>query len=227
METLPTFCINLDRSVERWTRMERIFKKHAITNVIRWSASTPETLEEYEFDQGMTPYEKACALSHYRLWKYIVENNISRAFILEDDACFRHDWLKIFNIKLATLDQEDPHWHALFLNAFDWVLPLETWAMAFQQCLTGGYLISYEGASLLLRIAEKRLSVADAMTKSLQSLGHSYTYFPWLIIQLGQDSTLMNNYQADHQRVLMYLARVGYNINNYDDYESGDKILVS
>ena len=58
--------------------------------------------------------------------------------------------------------------------------------------------------------------VADAMTKVLQSFGKSYMYYPWLIIQQGKDSTLNNNFNADHQRVLLYLNRINYSIENYD-----------
>ena len=103
MDTLQIFCINLDSSTDRWNRMKALFDKYML-NVNRWKATTIEETSEYIFEDGMTLYEKACSTSHFLLWKYIVENNISKAFILEDDACFRHDWINILEDKLKKMN---------------------------------------------------------------------------------------------------------------------------
>ena len=36
--------------------------------------------------------EIGCSLSHYNVWKYIVDNNIQKTLILEDDCFFKYDF---------------------------------------------------------------------------------------------------------------------------------------
>ena len=107
----------------------------------------------------------------------------------------------------------------IFLNAFDDTPYIEQWSLALNQCLAAGYILSLEGARILVQLFDNCVHVADHMTKVLQSMGHSYMYYPWLMIQLGKDSTLNNNFNADHQRVLLYLNRINYSIKNYEDQE--------
>ena len=56
---------------------------------------------------------------------------------------------------------------------------------------------------------------SDWMTSRLQKMRHSYTYFPWLIIQDGYESTIGSNVNDDHNKVLRCLNNISYNISNY------------
>jgi len=52
----------------------------------------------YMLKRTITVGEIGCALSHYNIWKYIVDNNIDRALILEDDVLFLNDFNKMLKI---------------------------------------------------------------------------------------------------------------------------------
>jgi len=53
------------------------------------------------------------------------------------------------------------------------------------------------------------------MTSRLQLLGHSYVYYPWLIIQEGNYSTIGSGIYADHEKVMRCLNSINYYIKNY------------
>jgi hypothetical protein len=46
-------------------------------------------------------------------------------------------------------------------------------------------------------------------------MGHSYSYFPWLIIQEGDESTIGSGVEADHAKVVRCLGEIGYELANY------------
>ena len=51
---------------------------------------------------------------------------------------------------------------------------------------------------------------SDWMLVNLQKYGNSYSYYPWLIIQEGYESTIGSNVDADHQKVIRCLNEIGY-----------------
>ena len=53
------------------------------------------------------------------------------------------------------------------------------------------------------------------MTSRLQLHGHSYSYFPWLIIQEGKDSDIGSNLEADREKVLHCLNKIQYSLDHY------------
>jgi hypothetical protein len=53
------------------------------------------------------------------------------------------------------------------------------------------------------------------MTTRLQLYGHSYCYFPWVIIQEGKDTNIGSNLEADHEKVLRCLGEIDYGLENY------------
>ena len=56
------------------------------------------------------PYTQAtigCALSHYYVWKFIIQNNIKQALVLEDDALLNGAKLKHLDYIQNHLDQYD------------------------------------------------------------------------------------------------------------------------
>ena len=63
---------------------------------------------------------------------------------------------------------------------------------------------------------ENNYAVVDWMSSKLELNGHSYSYFPWLIIQEGIETTVGSNVDADHQKVLRCLSEINYDINNYN-----------
>lgn len=207
-----TFCISLARHSERWARMQARFTDENL-EVTRWIASIPDTLTD-KFHDYLSPGERACAQSHIRIWRHMLENKIEYALILEDDARFDKNW----RTKLGEFQIDDPYWDMLLLNASEPVDPTFIWMDVQEQYLTAGYILSIRGAVRLLQWFEGNFASSDWMTSRLQQNNHSYCYFPWLIIQEGLDSTLKKEgetHDADHAKVVRCLGEIGYDLSNY------------
>ena len=214
-----TFCISLESAPDRWSRMSSRFRKFNTSevedptslDVFRWIASTPDNLTE-KFADYMNPGQRACAQSHFLIWQHVVSENLPYSLILEDDAMFDRQWLA----KLSALDIGEGEWDAIFLNVSEEISPPDKWTLVTDQYLTGGYVLSLEGAKRLLGMFSMELWGADWMTTRLQTMGRSWSYFPWLIIQEGFDSTIGSGVEADHSKVVRLLGDIGYDLGkNY------------
>jgi GR25 family glycosyltransferase involved in LPS biosynthesis len=103
----------------------------------------------------------------------------------------------------------------VFLNVSEPNPTMFQWISARDQYLTGAYILSLGGAKRLLQMFSHEYASADWMTTRLQTQGHSYTYFPWLVIQEGYESTIGSGVEADHAKVLRCLGEIHYDLNNY------------
>jgi hypothetical protein len=128
---------------------------------------------------------------------------------MEDDACFDRDWLK----KLEELNVK--RWDAIFLNASESESKTFTWVKANEQYLTGAYIVSRRCLYYLLETFRNKIYAADYMTTTLQKMGYSYTYFPWLVIQDGLESTIGSGVVEDHEKVKRCLKDIDYSLSNY------------
>ena len=207
-----TFCISLYSKPERWKNMENRFKQLNI-EVTRFRAISQLDELNVPFASYLSSSQKFCSQSHINIWHKIVDTNLSYALILEDDACFDIMWKEKLNI----FEQEinDPELDAIFLNVSEPIKDLNKWVIADEQYLTGGYILTFKGAKLLLDMFSNCFYASDWMTSRLQKMRHSYTYFPWLIIQDGYESTIGSNVNDDHNKVLRCLNNISYNISNY------------
>ena len=207
-----TFCISLLSNTERCVKMERRLKNLNLSVTI-WPASTPDNLTD-NFIGYLNNLSRACSQSHWNVWKHIINNNIEYALILEDDACFD----KLFFEKLNQFwkDVNDKEWDCVFLNASEEITPTYKWILAHEQYLTGGYILSNNGAQKLIQMYSNCLHNADWMTSRLQLYNHCYSYFPWLIIQEGNESTIGSSVDADHEKVVRLLNKIDYSLENYD-----------
>ena len=201
-----TFCISLFSHNTRWETMSKRFSILHL-EVTRIEASTEKDLCDVFLDNTVcgspSLLQKCCSQSHIQLWRHIVALDLEYAFILEDDARFVKDWKqKLDKINL------DEHWDAIFLNAFDPVSPMDSWEIVSHQCLTGGYILSRKGVRRILEMFSSGFYVADWMTEQLQNDGHCYSYFPWLIIQDGYDSTIGGDADENYRKVLFYLNEI-------------------
>lgn len=104
----------------------------------------------------------------------------------------------------------------ILLNASEPIQPRDKWVKVTEQFLCGGYILSKKGAKNLIAMFENNYAMSDWMTSRLELQGHSYSYFPWLIIQEGKETTIGSNIDADNQKVLKCLSEINYNIENYD-----------
>lgn len=208
-----TFCIHLNSNTER---LENIRKRFEVLNldVTIWPASTPEDIKD-TFPFYLNGGQKGCAQSHINIWKFMEENKIEYALVLEDDACFDKEWKN--KLDRFCKSNEDKEWDAIFLNASEPIEPRDTWVCTKEneQYLTAGYVISNKGARTLLRDFNNCYFSSDWMTSRLQLHGHSYSYFPWLIIQEGKDSDIGSNLEADREKVIRCLNEIHYSLENY------------
>ena len=193
-----TFCISLDT---RWPRMSDRLNALGI-DCERWIASIPETVVD-RFAGYLSGGQRACGQSHVNVWRTIISRDLEYALILEDDAMFSSDWREKLDL-LGGVD--DPDWDAVFLNASEPIIPENTWVVARDQYLTGAYILSRRGAQCLLEWYADEFTASDWMTVHLQSRGHSYSHFPWLVIQEGQESTIGSEVEADHAKVIRCLG---------------------
>lgn len=218
IKDIPIFCINLKEATTRWNRIKKRFDYFNL-DVRRWEASTIKEINNYNYVNWIMPHHiaRAISISHFKIWKYQVDNNIPIIFILEDDAVFRKDWIDIVNNKLNIIDAEDPNWNMLLLNAFEITHPKESWSSARNQYLAGGYILTLSGAKWLVNTYGGALDSADLMTMNLQNLNHSYTYFPWLIIQEQLDSFRQPDGSQinDWNKLKKSLDEANYSIDNY------------
>lgn len=214
IQDIPTFCVNLEDAKDRWNQINEQAKHYSIT-IHRWNASTPSDTDNIHFCQSLTGGQRACALSHIRLWHHALEEKYDYIFILEDDALFRKDWISVINEKLELLESEDPEWDSIFLNCSEEINPPNTWSMIKRQAMTAGYILSKQAIQFLLQRYNNNWACADWMTQVLQERGHSYSIFPWLIIQDGSQSYIQQNNSHDYEKVLRLLNSINYSIDNY------------
>jgi glycosyl transferase family 25 len=205
-----TFCISLVTATERQERMQRRFRDFGM-DVTGWVASTPDILVD-AFHSAMRPSEKACAQSHISIWRFMVQENLEYALILEDDACFDKDW----QLKLQQFSEQvlDPDWNVIMLNASESMTPIHTWLPAKEQYLTAGYILSQQGAKQLLEQFQGHFCGSDWMLTRLQLHGHAYCYFPWLIIQEGRDSSIREDCGPDRDKVVRLLKEIDYDLDH-------------
>lgn len=102
------YCINLDREVGRWQKMEVRLKMLGIRDrVIRFSAiETPES------------HHIGCALSHRNIIENARKKGFQNVLVLEDDAMFHDETLKHLSNSLVELKHLD--WNAFYLGGMKW-----------------------------------------------------------------------------------------------------------
>jgi len=213
-----TFCISLESHQHRWKKMEARFIDTNLS-VTRWQASRANKTDIIDnFQDYLNAGQKGCAQSHIQVWRYIKSHpEIEYAMVLEDDACFDKEWRKKLNQFFD--DIKDPHkkenWELILLNASEPIHIQNQWVQVEEQFLTGGYIISQRGVDAILNMFHNNYASSDWMTSRLQLRWNSYCYFPWLIIQEGDESTIGSGVDADHAKVVRCLAEIEYPIENY------------
>lgn len=206
-----TFCISLESNTKRWLKMENRFDIFHL-NVTRWNACNGEDSNLIDnFYNGLNTGQKGCSQSHLSIYKHILDINLPYALILEDDACFDINW----KTKLSEFKNNDNDWDLIILNGSEPIIPSFQWILQTEQYLTAGYIISNKGAKQILNSWRGCYHASDWMTTRLQLQGHSYCYFPWLIIQEGKDSNIGQQVEADHEKVLKCLKEINYSLENY------------
>ena len=124
----------------------------------------------------LMPAEIGCYLSHYNLWKRIADSNIPAAIVLEDDAVFFDDFLRIA-AAAANIPYE---WDVIHLrptpkNKKESTLckiddSYSVCRMKGKVISTIGYLVSLAGAK---KLAEELYEMSDAVDWALATYWHT------------------------------------------------------
>lgn len=208
------FCISLQSHETRWKRMKQKLVLAGLHRVTRFPAAIGGTADIVDHFAGyLNNGQKGCSQSHINLWRHMIREQLPYALILEDDACFDKDW----RVQLNAFHEHvsDPDWELILLNASEPCVPLHRWMPAREQLLTAGYILSIRGARRLLELFAHEYCASDWMTSRIQYYGHSYCYFPWPIIQEGNESTIGSRYTEDHAKVIKCLQEIDYSLNHY------------
>jgi len=215
-----TFCISVNEN--RWKKMSRRFEYEGL-DVMRWKAVLPDETVDVFFE-GLNPLQRACAQSHINIWKYALESGLEYVFIMEDDACFKIRWrdalAEIYNMLYDVTPEGEGEefvisWDAIFLNASEPMPYMNSWGIVKEQYFGGGYILSKQGVKWLLDRFRAKYYSTDWMTTRLQERNMSYSYYPWLIIQEGKESTIGSGVDLDHAKVVRCLGQIDYSLDNY------------
>lgn len=205
-----SFCISLFSNERRLKKMQERFDKLGM-DVTRFQASTPQDVKG-NFAAHLNVGQKCCALSHFRLWEQIFMSGLEYALIIEDDARFDVEWREKLDGCFHNLNAD---WDAVFLNCSEPIVPAFQWQKIQEQYLTGGYVISKKGVAKILGLFSQMHYASDWMTSRLQTMGNCYSYFPWLIVQDGSESTIGSDYSADHLKVVRCLNEINYDLDEH------------
>ncbi|KAI6244066.1 Glycosyltransferase 25 family member [Aphelenchoides fujianensis] len=163
--------VNLERRPERMQRMERVMRTLGI-EFTRFDATDGRLLTErelapiHELPGYLDPFHKrplkrgeiGCFLSHYRIWTEIVDEELDRALVFEDDIRFTENATRILRGLIEDLTKERTDWDLIYLGrkkndpqAKEFFVPghryLSTVTYSYW---TLGYAISRQGAQKLL-----------------------------------------------------------------------------
>lgn len=103
------YWINLDSSTQRFKHMKTLLDKNKLRNK-RISAVNAEMLDlknfKYKIHQGISKYEVACTLSHYKAIVQADADGVEYALICEDDITF--DYLRHHHLPIIKLFESKP-----------------------------------------------------------------------------------------------------------------------
>jgi GR25 family glycosyltransferase involved in LPS biosynthesis len=167
IKKLPVIILNLKRETARKNHMIEKIRKTEINNYIFLEAVDGEyELKKFNFKvipDWKDPIDKkkinvgyiGCTLSHYLAWKYILDNKINIALILEDDTTFNSN----FDSVMKQILNSEKKFDLLYLNRIplnllynlgDEIEINNDFVLAKYSYNASSYLITYECAKKLL-----------------------------------------------------------------------------
>ena len=168
-EVIPKFIISLEKDKERTIYLKNeVYPK--ITNYFKCRAfdgendNINEFLKEHNINVSDSFMEKCnvgqlgCYLSHFSLWKYIVENSLEMAIVLEDDVKIYKNFNRIIDTVFENLPVKFDYVHLFIHPDKQNVTYLEgkegDIIPAEDNFGTVAYIISLRGAKRLTKLTE-------------------------------------------------------------------------
>jgi glycosyl transferase family 25 len=199
LENIKIFCINLKRSHDRWATVSDNF------DVIGQDVERFEAYEGMNLTKNDVPSSwgdlnfygngiAGCALSHYKLWEYILTTDLPYACILEDDAFVLQ---KIDNIEVHD------NFDILYINER---IGCDSYGRASYGCGTESYIVSREGCNKLLSICEDMFRPVDlriqAHIRGFVENGHElckgFSKPEYPFHSLKHDGIILEGYKYEH-----------------------------
>uniref|UniRef100_A0A915APJ8 Glycosyltransferase 25 family member n=1 Tax=Parascaris univalens TaxID=6257 RepID=A0A915APJ8_PARUN len=166
------YLINLERRQERRQKMSEIFKIMGIDYKL-WRATDGNLLENEEFAADVVllpgyedPYYKrpmktgeiGCFLSHYRIWRDVIDKSFKRVIVFEDDLRFILNSTNMLTELIEDLDHTALPWDLVYLGRKRLESARENWVPGHRHLSTVGYsywtlgyMLSQSGAKKLVR----------------------------------------------------------------------------
>ncbi|XP_063986859.1 glycosyltransferase 25 family member [Diachasmimorpha longicaudata] len=166
------FMINLERRTERRLRMERCFDELGIEAETLVAVDGRKLNETVLMDWGIKmmpqyadPYHKrpmkmgeiGCFLSHYIIWKRMIDDNYKQVMVLEDDVRFEPYFRNKINVVMGELKNLHLEWDLVYLGRKRMQEEDEPYVKGSKYLVhagysywTLGYILSHTGAQKLL-----------------------------------------------------------------------------
>lgn len=114
------YVINMDKDTERMKTVSNTLNTNNIT-FERFSAVNGAQLDQSERDKYLTKFCDlmvpnsviGCAISHYKLWQKVVDENLDNVLIFEDDIFFIDNYEDVLK---PALDQLPTNWDIFYLG---------------------------------------------------------------------------------------------------------------
>ena len=168
----------------RWQGMQARLGPWA-RNVQMWNATNGHTINLSRWIQegktsghaSLNRGQLGCADSHTRIWEHIVHHKIKMTLILEDDANIRHTRVQAQQMRQA-LDEAKQRripWHLLYLGRGNMCSEHSRYSatLAKPKGCAGlfAYVLTFEGAKILLQHARPYRLPVDVLVASLHDRG--------------------------------------------------------
>ncbi|KAF0548460.1 procollagen galactosyltransferase 1 [Gigaspora margarita] len=215
------FVVHLDRRTDRRERLNEIASYHGLEfDYISAITKDDEQILRKYGSADMSPSQKACYLSHYFIYKQIIDRGYNSVLILEDDADFELN----ITAAMADIHRDLPaSWEMLYVgHCFEGVggqvgkgsQVHRLHKSVFPMC-THAYAVSHSGARKLINLIDPLIprGTVDYSIAVIIKEGKiaSYSVHPQLIVQWGDPSDIPNSQALTFHLLNSTLHFLGYN----------------
>ena len=189
---LKTFVVNLERSTVRKQYMEQLLQPYSFLDVEFIKAvdgrllSEEEINSQFDFNRSRKLYGKTitagevgCTLSHRKIYKEIVDNNIPYALIIEDDIAVQRD-LNLIDMDAVDKVLKSSKPRVLMLSGDYCYYKKKAIVRIFSAVGTYAYMINYAGARLVYNKVHP-CSVADDWLFFKRKGLRLYAVYPYMV----------------------------------------------
>ena len=189
---LKTYVVNLERSTVRKQYMEALLSPYTFLDIEFVKAvdgrllSAEEINNQFDFKQSrklygktIAPGEVGCTLSHRKIYKDIIDNDIPYALILEDDIAIQRD-LTLINLDVVDHVLRSSRPRVLMLSGDYCYYKKKPIARIYSAIGTYAYMINYAGAKLIINKV-RPCTVADDWLYYKRKGLRMYAVYPYMI----------------------------------------------